>query len=137
MGFPASVWGGPGGKELAFAGGVGSAVVRFPCCPGLVVPWQCLPFVGRAGEVVGGQDGSGGDGEELVIGHWELGPCQFALGFFEHGNVFRDARSDGVVPQHFSREVDEFAWVETPTVGVEVVEKLGRRDVGVQGLSVA
>ena len=132
MGFPTPVWGGPGRKELAFAGGVGGTVVCLPRHPHFVVTWECLPFIGWAGEVVGGQDGGGHYGKELVVGHREMSSCQFALGFFEHVDIFWDALGDGIVTQHLGREIDELARVETPTVGSEVVEKLGRRDVGVK-----
>ena len=64
------------------------------------------------------------------IGSWALASLRWA--FFEHVDVFWDALGNGVVPQHLGREIDKLAWVETPTVGIEVVEKLGCHDVGVQ-----
>lgn len=41
--------------------------------------WFGFPFVCRAWEVFGGQYGSGGDCEVLVIGHWEVGLSEFSL----------------------------------------------------------
>ena len=54
------------------------------------------------------------------------------LGFLEHVNVLRDALHIGVVTEHLSWEVDEFAWVEATTVGVEMVKQLFCHDVGVE-----
>ncbi len=66
--------------------------------------------------MAGGQDRGGGDGKELVIGHWEVGACKFPLFFFEEVDVFRDTIHRVVVRHHLRGEIDELTGMEAAAV---------------------
>ena len=72
----------------------------------------------------------------MVIGHREIRPSQFALGFFEEVDVLRDPVGFVVVRHHLCGEIDKLARVETPAVGIEVVDEVFGGDVGVEGATV-
>jgi hypothetical protein len=59
------------------------------------------------------------------------------LGFLEYVDVLGDAVCLRVVPHHVSWEINKFTGVETPTIGVEVVDKLPRLLAGVERLGMA
>ena len=64
---------------MAFKGKVGRPVVGFPCHPHFVSMGKGFPVVSCMWVVIEGKDGSGGNCQELVMGHWEGGTGKFAL----------------------------------------------------------
>ena len=95
-----------------------------------------LPSCRGAGEIVGGQDGSGGYCQELIVGHWEGSAGKLTLCLFEHHDELADAIAIGIIVEHVGGEANKLTPVEAAAVCIEVVEELLGRDVGVEGVGV-
>ena len=60
---------------------MGSTVIGLPCWPGSLVLWEGFPFVGGMREVLGSKHSGGGNCEEFVVEHQEIGMGKRALCF--------------------------------------------------------
>lgn len=67
-----------------------------------------------AWEVIQGKAGHGCNGEELIVGHGKVCPCQFMLSFLKHINILRDAIGVSIAPHHVSRKIDQFTGCSPP-----------------------
>ncbi len=113
-------------KELAFARDVCGPVAGFPSNPCFAGSGEGFPFIGGAGEMAGGQNRGGGDGEELIVGHREVGAGELPLALLEEVDVLWDAIRLVVVRHHLGGEIDELAGMEASAVRIEVLDELLR-----------
>ena len=108
----------------------------FPFWPHFSVMWKGFQFIGCTWEVFGGEDISGGNGKDLVIGHWKVCPSERALCVLEHVDELGNAVGTGIQAQHVGWEAEKFAEVGAATVCIKMLEELLGSDVGVKGLGI-
>ena len=73
------------------------------------------------------------NGEELVVGHGEIGMCQFALCLLEYvNNIIGDAVSVGIISHHVGWKIDQFTGMKAPAISIEMGKQLFGSNVGVE-----